>query len=307
MDCEHHHHHHHGTTQNRRVLTVSLIIIASYMLVEVIGGFLTGSLALLADAGHMLSDAVSLGLSLIAFTLSSKTVNKQKTYGYKRLEILAAVLNGILLLYVAGYIIIEAVERFSRPTEITTSGMLLIAIVGLFVNIVVAWYMMRGGDVKGNLNMRGAYLHVISDMIGSIGAIIAALMIMYGGWNWADPVASIIVALLVLRSGYIQTKASVHVLMEGSPTEVNIEQISELILSHKEIITIHDLHVWSITSGYNALTCHAVVDADMSIAEAENLLHIIEKELIGIGIHHTTIQIETPQHKHHEDLLCHLS
>ncbi len=193
MDCEHqHHHHHHGTTQNRRVLTVSLIIIASYMLVEVIGGFLTGSLALLADAGHMLSDAVSLGLSLIAFTLSSKTVNKQKTYGYKRFEILAAVLNGILLLYVAGYIIIEAVERFSRPTEIATSGMLLIAVVGLLVNIVVAWYMMRGGDVKGNLNMRGAYLHVISDMIGSIGAIIAALMMMYGGWNWADPVASIL-------------------------------------------------------------------------------------------------------------------
>src|SRR5699024_5309363 len=159
------------------------------------------SLALLADAGHMLSDAISLGISLIVCTLGAKVSNHSKTYGYKRFEILAAVLNVLTLIIVALFIFYEAIGRFQNPPDVASTGMLIIATIGLLVNILVAWIMMRDGDVEENLNMRGAYLHVISDMLGSIGAIVAALLIMFFGWGWADPLASVVVAALVLRSG----------------------------------------------------------------------------------------------------------
>src|SRR5699024_8872396 len=162
------HDHTHGA--NKKVLLISFIIITSYMIVEAIGGYLTNSLALLADAGHMLSDAISLGIALLAFTLGAKVANHSKTYGYKRFEILAAVLNGLTLIIVALFIFYEAIGRFQNPPEVASTGMLVIATIGLLVNILVAWIMMRGGDVEENLNMRGAYLHVISDMLGSIGA-----------------------------------------------------------------------------------------------------------------------------------------
>ena len=153
---------------------------------------------------------------------------------------------------ISGYIIYEAVERFQSPPEIQSSGMLIVAFIGLLVNILVAWIMMRGADVKENLNMRGAYLHVISDMLGSVGAIIAALLIMFFGWGWADPLASIIVSVLVLRSGYLVTKSSVHVLMEGTPDNIEIEKVTEEILKTEGVQAIHDLHIWTITSGLNA-------------------------------------------------------
>src|SRR5690606_28489475 len=247
-----------------KVLLISFIIITLYMIVEAIGGLLTNSLALLADAGHMLSDAISLGIALLAFKLGEKAVNYSKTYGYKRFEILAAVLNGVTLVLIAIYIFYEAIERFQNPPEVASTGMLIIASIGLLVNILVAWIMMRGGDVEENLNMRGAYLHVISDMLGSIGAIIAALLIIFFGWGWADPLASVIVAVLVLRSGYYVTKSGLHVLMEGTPKNVDIEKVVQTISRANGIKAVHDLHVWSITSGLNALSCHAVVDDDMS-------------------------------------------
>ncbi|HGN7644502.1 TPA: cation diffusion facilitator family transporter, partial [Streptococcus pyogenes] len=200
---------------NKKTLLISFIIITSYMIVEGLGGFFTNSLALISDAGHMLSDSISLGIALIAFTLGAKQANTNKTFGYKRFEILAAVLNGITLMLIAIYIFYEAIERFKNPPEVASTGMLIIALVGLFINIIVAWIMLRGSDVEENLNMRGAYLHVISDMLGSIGAVIAALLIIFFRWGWADPLASVIVAILVLRSGFYVTKSSLHVLMEG--------------------------------------------------------------------------------------------
>ena len=182
--------------------------------------------------------------------------------------------------------------------------MLIVAIVGLLVNVLVAWIMMRGADVKENLNMRGAYLHVISDMLGSVGAIIAALLIMFFGWGWADPLASVIVSILVLRSGYLVTKSSVHVLMEGTPENVEVDKVNEKILKTDGIKSIHDLHIWTITSGLNALTCHAVVNEKMTIEESEILLRKVEHELEHMNIHHVTIQLETPAHLHDNSVLC---
>lgn len=302
MGHDHSHNHTHGA--NRKVLLISFIIITSYMIAEAIGGYLTNSLALLADAGHMLSDAISLGIALLAFTLGAKVANHSKTYGYKRFEILAAVLNGLTLIIVALFIFYEAIGRFQNPPEVASTGMLVIATIGLLVNILVAWIMMRGGDVEENLNMRGAYLHVISDMLGSIGAIVAALLIMFFGWGWADPLASVIVAALVLRSGYFVTKAGLHVLMEGTPENVDVDDVVETIQNKKGIEGVHDLHVWSITSGLNALSCHAVVDERMSIAESERLLRQIEHDLEHQNIHHMTVQLETSDHLHDNSILC---
>lgn len=276
------------------------------MIIEAVGGFLTNSLALLADAGHMLSDAVSLGIALLAFTFGERAANYNKTYGYKRIEILAAVLNGVTLIVIALFIFYEAVKRFQNPPEVASTGMLIIALIGLVVNIVVAFIMFRGGDVEENLNMRGAYLHVISDMLGSIGAVIAALLIMFLGWGWADPLASVIVAALVLRSGYHVTKAGLHVLMEGTPENVDVEEVIESIQSKPGIQGLHDLHIWSITSGLNALSCHAVVEDEMSIAESDTLLREIEADLEKLNIHHVTIQLETSAHLHDNSILCNI-
>lgn len=296
------HNHAHGA--NKKVLLISFLIITVYMIVEVIGGYLTNSLALLSDAGHMLSDAVSLGIALLAFTFSGKAADASKTYGYKRFEILAAVFNGVTLILIALFIFYEAIERFANPPEVATTGMLVISSIGLAVNILVAWIMMRGSDTKENLNMRGAFLHVISDMLGSVGAILAALLIIFFDWGWADPLASVIVAALVLRSGYYVTKASLHVLMEGTPPNINVDEIVQTIEQTQGIISLHDLHIWSITSGLHALSCHVVVEDQMTIAEGEKLLRKIEHDLEHSNIQHVTIQLETTAHKHEDSILC---
>lgn len=306
MGHQHDHGHDHTHGANKKVLLLSFIIITGYMVVEAIGGFLTNSLALLSDAGHMLSDSISLGIAMLAFMFGEKAASYSKTYGYKRFEILAAVLNGITLIGIALFIFYEAIERFTNPPEVATTGMLIISIIGLFVNILVAWIMMRGSDTKDNLNMRGAFLHVLSDMLGSVGAIVAALLIMFFGWGWADPLASVIVALLVVRSGYHVTKASIHVLMEGTPSNVDVHEIIQLIEQTDGIESIHDLHIWTITSGTNALSCHAVVNDQLKIAESEHILRKIEHNLQHKGIKHVTIQLETSLHRHDNSILCKL-
>jgi cobalt-zinc-cadmium efflux system protein len=274
------------------------------MIVEAAGGFLTNSLALLADAGHMLSDSISLGIALLAFALGERAASESKTFGYKRFEILAAVLNGATLIVIALFIFMEAVKRFANPPDVATTGMLIVSSIGLAVNILVAWIMARGGDVEENLNMKGAYLHVISDMLGSIGAIAAALLMMFFGWGWADPLASVIVAVLILRSGYFVSKSGLHVLMEGVPQNVDMNDVIHTIQNAKGIKSVHDFHVWSITSGLNALSCHAVVDDQMTIAESEQMLRSIEHALLHQNIHHVTIQLETSAHQHDDSILC---
>ncbi|WP_159888447.1 cation diffusion facilitator family transporter [Paenibacillus puerhi] len=302
------HHHDHGHdrehSSNRRILLISFVIITAYMAVEAVGGFITNSLALLSDAGHMLSDSLALVIALLAFKFGEKAVSTGKTYGYRRFEVLAATLNGLTLIGIALYIFYEAIERFANPPEVATVGMLIISTIGLLINILVAWIMMRGADTEHNLNMRGAFLHVISDMLGSVGAIAAALLIMFFGWGWADPLASVIVAVLVLRSGYMVSKSSLHVLMEGTPRHINLEDIAQAILKIDGVKGVHDLHIWSITSNMHALTAHIVMDGNMKLYETEALLRKVEHMLQHKEIRHTTLQVESEQHKHEDNLLC---
>ena len=300
----HNHSHSHGHSSNKKVLLLSFIIITSYMLIEAVGGFITNSLALLSDAGHMLSDSISLVIALLAFQLGEKAASFNNTYGFKRFEIIAAMINGVTLILISLYIIYEAIGRFANPPEVATTGMLIISIIGLLVNVIVAWIMLRGGNTEHNLNMRGAFLHVISDMLGSVGAIIAAIVIMAFGWGWADPLASVIVALLILRSGYFVMKDALHILMEGTPQNVNVKEVIEIMEKAEGIQGIHDLHIWSITSELNALSCHAVVANDLTVAESEKILRHLEHELEHKGITHMTIQLETGTHNHENTILC---
>ncbi|TRZ40616.1 cation transporter [Niallia circulans] len=300
----HNHSHSHGHSSNKKVLLLSFIIITSYMLIEAVGGFITNSLALLSDAGHMLSDSISLVIALLAFQLGEKAASFNNTYGFKRFEIIAAMINGVTLIVISLYIIYEAIGRFANPPEVATTGMLIISIIGLLVNVIVAWIMLRGGDTEHNLNMRGAFLHVISDMLGSVGAIIAAILIMVFGWGWADPLASVIVAILILRSGYFVMKDALHILMEGTPQNIDVKEVIAVLEKTDEIQGIHDLHIWSITSELNALSCHAVVANDLTVAESEKILRHLEHELEHIGITHMTIQLETGTHNHENTILC---
>lgn len=296
--------HDHSHDANKKTLFTAFIIITVFMIVEAIGGVLTNSLALLADAGHMLSDAISLGVAVIALTLGERAANYSKTYGYKRFEILAAVFNGVTLILISGFIFYEAAGRFQNPPEVASFGMLAIATVGLIVNIVVAWMLMRSGSTKDNLNMRAAFLHVIGDMLGSIGAIAAALLMIFFGWGIADPLASVIVAVLILISGWRVTKDSLHVLMEGTPADVDLDDVVTRIKNIDEVKGIHDLHAWTITSGMNALSAHVVVDGEMTVSECQDLLKKIEQKLEQNNIGHVTIQIECGDHNHDEELIC---
>ncbi|CQR47078.1 Cadmium, cobalt and zinc/H(+)-K(+) antiporter [Paraliobacillus sp. PM-2] len=284
----HSHDHHHTHQANKKALLLSFLLIAGFMVVEVIGGLMTNSLALLSDAGHMLSDAAALGLSLLAFKFGEKAASSTKTYGYKRFEILAAFLNGITLLVISLYIFWEAYNRFLEPPKVN-GMMMIIAIIGFLVNVLVAWILMRG-DTKENLNLRSALLHVLGDLLGSVGAIVAGIFILLFNWNIADPIASVIVAILILISGWRITRDSIHVLMEGIPSNIDMEKVEQQLINLEGVKQIHDLHVWSITSDFPALSCHLIVEQginrDKLLQEASTVLH---KQF---DLKHTTIQIE---------------
>ncbi|MCM3567427.1 cation diffusion facilitator family transporter [Neobacillus mesonae] len=293
----HHHHHGHGHghshghshTSNKKALLSAFLLIAAFMIVEVIGGIITNSLALLSDAGHMLSDAAALGLSFFAIKLGEKAVSQEKTYGYKRFEIIAAALNGLALIVIALFICYEAVRRFFDPPEVQSTGMLIISVIGLLVNILAAWILMKG-DKEENLNVRSAFLHVIGDMLGSVGAILAALLIMFFGWGIADPIASVIVAILILISGWRVTKDSFHILMEGAPTQIDTREVKEALGKIPLVKEVHDLHIWTITSGYPVLSCHLTISnegiQDEILAKSQKILHDV------FHIEHSTIQLE---------------
>jgi cobalt-zinc-cadmium efflux system protein len=290
-----HHHHHHGHTHghshtgNKNALFSSFCLILVFMVVEVIGGIVTNSLALLSDAGHMLSDAASLGLSFFALKLGEREVSLDKTYGYKRFEIIAAAINGLLLIVVALYIFYEAAHRFFAPPEVQSKGMLLISTIGLIVNIVAAAILMKG-DKEENLNVRSAFLHVLGDLLGSVGAIAAALFILFFGWELADPIASVIVAVLVLISGCRVMKESYQILMEGAPSQIDMKGIKKALCNIPMVKGVHDLHVWTITSGYPVLSCHITIENE---AVHDDVLLLSQKVLHDqFDIEHSTIQVE---------------
>ncbi|WP_057912585.1 cation diffusion facilitator family transporter [Peribacillus muralis] len=286
---EHGHGHHHHHSNNKKALLASFILISTFMVVEVIGGFLTNSLALLSDAGHMLSDAAALGLSYTAIRLGERKATSSKSYGYKRFEIIAACLNGLTLIVISVFIFVEAIKRFVNPPEVQSLGMLMISIIGLLVNVIAAWILMSG-DKEDNLNVRSAFLHVIGDMLGSVGAIAAALLIYLFDWGVADPIASIIVAFLIIISGCRVVRDSFHILMEGTPYQVDVDDVKTSLLGLGSVTNVHDLHIWTITSGFLTMSCHVVIDKsgnhDTVLAEAQKLLHD------QFGIEHSTIQVE---------------
>ncbi|MEB6321809.1 CDF family zinc efflux transporter CzrB [Staphylococcus xylosus] len=306
MSGHHGHDHAHGHvhTNNKKILLISFLIIGLFMIVEIIGGFISNSLALLSDGLHMFSDTISLGVALVAFIYAEKNATKSKTFGYKRFEILAALFNGVTLFIIGIVIIVEAIGRFFNPEDVKSTEMFVISVIGLIVNIIVALLMFKGGDTSNNINMRGAFLHVMGDLLGSVGAITAAILIWTLNLTIADPIASIIVSILIIKSSLGITKSSLNILMEGTPSDVDMNEVISTITEENEIENVHDCHIWTISNEMNALSCHAVVPSDMSVEQCENLLDKLEHKLQHLNIQHMTIQLETINHKHDNDTLC---
>lgn len=223
--CDHHHGHHHGREGNQKGLAIALGVTIGIMVLEFVGGLVTNSLALLSDSGHMLSDAISLLLSLAAVWLAAKPASPKRTYGFYRFEILAALVNGVTLVVIAAWIIWEAVGRFVNPPAVASGPMMAVAAVGLLANLVSAWVLMRKGDVKENVNVRSAYLHVLGDALGSVGAMAAGLVIWLFDWYAADPLISIAVAVLILKGAFAVVKQTVHILMEGTPAAIDHAEV----------------------------------------------------------------------------------
>ena len=287
----HKHDHSHGINRagNHSALVWAFGITLVIMIAEVLGGWLTNSLALLSDSGHMLGDAASLGLSLIAIRFATKAASPRKSYGYRRLEILAALANGVALFLIAIAITWEAWHRLFEPPTVASAPMMGIAVIGLLANLASAWVLLHQGDVKDNLNLRSAYLHVLGDALGSVGAIVAgALMYLYG-WYIADPIVSVLVALLILRGAWGVVSQSLHILMEGAPAGADVEAIVFALASIEGVCNVHDVHVWTVTSGYDVFSGHVVVCKGTDISRViEKGSALLEKDF---GIRHSTIQV----------------
>ncbi|MGB5681796.1 MAG: cation diffusion facilitator family transporter [Polyangiales bacterium] len=287
----HQHHHHAPGTQtagNRRRLTMALVFTATYMVAEIVGGFVANSLALLADAGHMFSDAAALGLSLVAVMLAQRPATSNRTYGFHRAEILAALTNGAALLVLSVLIAREAWGRLSDPPEVQGGLMLLVASGGLAINLVNL--MILSGGRHHNLNVRGAWLHVMADTLGSVGAILAGAAIYFLGWGWADPVASFIIASLVLYSAWGLVRETLDVLMEGVPKGISVDDVAAALKGISGVLDAHDLHVWSLTSGRNIATTHLVIAED---ADHQTIIDAANRTLAErFAIAHATIQVE---------------
>src|SRR5215213_855873 len=262
-----------------------------FMLVEAIGGWISGSLALLADAGHMLTDAGALGLSLLSGWIALRPANDNKTYGYQRWEILAALVNGAALFGIAAWVIVEAVQRIQHPQTIQAQLFLIVAAAGLLVNLI--GLRMLHSLRHGSLNTRGAYLHVLGDTLGSAGALLAAATIWFTGWTLADPLISIVLALLILIGAWRLLRESTDILLEGVPGHVSMAEVQRRMLSVPGVTAVHDLHVWTVTSGLVAMSGHAIVP---ELASHPEVLEGIRVEMGGLGIAHVTIQLEV-QHE----------
>jgi cobalt-zinc-cadmium efflux system protein len=270
-----------------RRLRIALAITAAVLVAELVGGLLSNSLALLADAGHMFTDVAARALSLFVTWFSRRPETPRKTYGYLRWEILAALLNGATLLLISVWIIWEALVRLRQPPEVAGGLMLVIALVGLASNLASAWALRPAGH--GSLNLRGAYLHVLGDLLGSIGTVVAAVIIHATGWLPADPIASLIVTVLIVVSAWRLVRESIDVLLESTPTHIALNAIRAQLEAIPGIESVHDLHVWTVTSGVVAMSVHAIV------REPEQQQHVLEHvhdAMRLFGIQHVTAQLE---------------
>jgi len=297
-DHANHHDHGHGPSHshapkvsggNERRVFWAMLLTASFMLAEVAGGILSGSLALIADAGHMATDAASLLLAWLAFRLSRRPADDARSYGFHRAEILAAFVNGLAMIALVTWITYEAVTRLMQPVEVMGGMMMAVAVTGLIVNII-AFALLHGG-AQENLNLRGAAVHVMGDMLGSAAAIIAAGVILLTGWMPIDPLLSLLVALLVLRSAWFITKESAHILMEGTPAHLDLDEMRDDLRANVEgVEDIHHLHAWSLTQERPMVTLHARIEEN---ADSDAVLKRLNERLTGtFSISHATIQIE---------------
>ncbi|HKP75224.1 MAG TPA: cation diffusion facilitator family transporter [Longimicrobiaceae bacterium] len=287
----HHHGHAHAASGSARRLAWTLVLQVAYLVAEVVGGYMANSLALLADAGHMLSDVAALALSLFAVWIAQKPATDRRTFGYYRTEILAALANAATLIAISIYIFYEAVQRLRAPEAVEGQVVLWIAVGGLLVNGIGA-ALLHGGR-EHSLNIRGAWLHLMTDAAGNVGVIIGGVMIWAWGLAWADPVVSILIGVLVVWSSWGLLRDSVGVLLEGTPTHIDVEAVRAAVLEVDGVEAVHDLHVWTIASGLEALSCHVVVGGrDERRASGEILADIHGLLHQRFGLHHLTVQIE---------------
>ena len=282
-------------TETRRLMW-ALAISLAYFFAELIAGFLTNSLALLSDAGHMLSDVGAMTLSLFAFRMARRPATHQSTYGFHRMEILAALFNGLTLWLIVGMIFAAAFNRFFEPPAVESFGMMIVAVVGLFINLTAA-AILHGGH-RHNLNLRGAFLHVVSDAIGSVGAIIAGFIMLTTGWYLADPLIGVFIGVLILFSSWSLVKDSLSVLMQAVPKGIRLEEVRQTIEAVEGVSKVHDLHIWAVTSDIFTLSAHAVVENGGDFHEVLNGIEDTLKE--RYNIEHTTIQLEVESREEKE-------
>ena len=277
----------HGHGGPARALAAVLALTVVLAIVEAVGGVLTGSLALLADAGHMLADAGSLGLALLAVWIARKPPTPERSFGYRRAEILAALANGVALVAIAIWIFVEAAQRLSDPPEILGGWMLAVATVGLVGNAVAAGVLVRAG---GGINVRAALRHVVADLLGSVGALAAAAIVLLTGWLEADPLVGMLIGVLVLASSWTILRDSVSILLEAAPRDVDARAVGSALSSAPGVVEVHDLHIWTITSGFPALSAHVLVGADEDCHARRRELETLRRSRFGIG--HTTLQVD---------------
>ena len=302
---DHGHDHDHGELfhthapigKMRRAFWLTLIILTA----EVVGGLLSHSLALLSDAGHVLTDIAAIGLAWYAMTQSQKPATSKMTFGYHRSGILAAFLNGATLILITIVILWEAYRRLGHPHPVNSFWMFISAGIGLIVNL----YLGLGMRHEDNMNVKSAVLHMIGDAAASAGVIVGGVIIAATGWYLVDPILSILIAFLIAFGAFRIVKQSVNILMEGTPTGVDLGKVVSTILQAPGVENVHDVHIWSITSGRNALSCHVVMNGMMTIRDAQKSLRDIEHRLIHQGIGHVTIQTEDGNHPHDDTVLCH--
>ncbi len=283
-----HGHEHARLRADRRALSVALVLIASFLVVEVVVGLLADSLAVLADAGHMLSDAGSLALALFAAWLAGRPATPQRSFGYRRAEILAALANGAALVVVAIWIFVAAARRFSDPPDVAGGWVLVVGVIGLAVNLLAAGVLHRWGS--SSLNVRGALLHVLADLLGSVGVIVAGLVVLTTGWELADPLVAMLIGVLILASSWRLLSESVGILLEAAPAGIVAEDVGRTIAGVPQVVEVHDLHVWTITSGFPALSAHVLVDPGADC-------HAIRRRIEGLlrerfALEHTTLQVD---------------
>ncbi len=282
------HEHGNGTIRHERPLWWALGLTGGFLIAEVVGAFLTGSLALLSDAAHMGTDTLALSIALVAVRLARRPPDAKRSYGYARMEAMGAMVNGLLLFAVAGYILWEAVGRFRQPTEIATTGMWVVAALGLIVNLI-AMRLLRAGSGE-SLNLKGAYLEVWSDMLGSVAVIAAAIAIGFTGWSWIDPALAVAIGLWVLPRTWSLLREAGNVLMEGVPAGIDLDAVRRDLAGLAGVLEVHELHVWSLASNAPALSAHLIVAAGTDIEALRRAANARLRE--SHGIDHNTLQIE---------------